>query len=97
MVNALLCQFSGFPLVSDIDTLIPQTRSHVFKKTMANIKDSIIEGNSFADALSLYPGVFSAIYINMVHSGETSGTLEIVLERLADIAEKQQALRSQIK
>ncbi|MBC2695244.1 MAG: type II secretion system inner membrane protein GspF [Desulfobacteraceae bacterium] len=88
---------AGFPLVSAIDTLIPQTGSHVFKKTLANIKDSIVEGKSFADALSLYPGVFSAIYINMVRSGETSGTLEIVLERLADIAEKQQALRSQIR
>ena len=88
---------AGFPLVSAIDALIPQTGSHVFKKTLANIKDSIVEGKSFADALSLYPGVFSAIYINMVRSGETSGTLEIVLERLADIAEKQQALRSQIR
>jgi len=88
---------AGFPLVSAIDTLIPQTGSHVFKKTLANIKDSIVEGKSFADALSLYPEVFSAIYINMVRSGETSGTLEIVLERLADIAEKQQALRSQIR
>jgi general secretion pathway protein F len=88
---------AGFPLVSAIDTLIPQTGSHIFKKTLANIKDSIVEGNSFADALSLYPGVFSAIYINMVRSGETSGTLEIVLERLADIAEKQEALRSQIR
>jgi len=88
---------AGFPLVSAIDTLIPQTGSHVFKKTLANIKDSIVEGKSFADALSLYPGVFSAIYINMVRSGETSGTLEIVLERLADIAEKQQALKSQIR
>ncbi|MBW2738458.1 MAG: type II secretion system F family protein, partial [Deltaproteobacteria bacterium] len=88
---------SGFPLVSAIDTLIPQTGSYVFKKTLTNIKDSIVEGKSFADALSLYPEVFSAIYINMVRSGETSGTLEIVLERLADIAEKQQALRSQIR
>jgi len=88
---------AGFPLVSAIDTLIPQTRSHVFKKTLSHIKDSVVEGKSFADALSLYPGIFSAIYINMVRAGETSGTLEIVLERLADIAEKQQALRSQIR
>jgi len=44
---------AGFPLVSAIDTLIPQTGSHVFKKTLANIKDSIVEGKSFADALSL--------------------------------------------
>ncbi|MDL1967402.1 MAG: type II secretion system inner membrane protein GspF [Deltaproteobacteria bacterium] len=88
---------AGFPLVSAIDTLIPQIGPYIFKKTLSNIKDSIIEGNSFANALSLYPEIFSDIYINMVRSGETSGTLEIVLERLADIAEKQQALRSQIK
>ena len=57
-----------------------------------------IEGKSFADALSLYPGIFFAIYINMLRADETtSANLEIVLERLADITEKQQALRSQIR
>ena len=39
---------AGFPLVSALDTLIPQTRSQVFKKILAKIKDSIGEGNSFA-------------------------------------------------
>ncbi len=88
---------AGFPLVSAIDALIPSTKSHTLKKYLARIKDSIVEGNSFARALSLYPGIFPPLYINMVRAGETSGTLEIVLERLAEITEKQQALKNKIQ
>jgi len=88
---------AGFPLVSALDALVPQTKSHGFKKILAQIKDLIVEGNSFAWALSNYPGQFSPLYINMVRAGETSGTLEIVLERLADITEKQQALKNRIQ
>ncbi len=88
---------AGFPLVSALDALVPQTKSHGFKKILAQIKDSIVEGNSFARALSNYPGQFSPLYVNMVRAGETSGTLEIVLERLADITEKQQALKNRIQ
>jgi general secretion pathway protein F len=88
---------AGFPLVTAIDTLIPQTKSHSFKKLLSQIKDAIIEGSSFAAAISQYPETFSSLYINMVHAGETSGTLEIVLNRLADITEKQQALYIRIR
>lgn len=88
---------AAFPLVSAVDTLVPQTKSSKLKKTLAHIKDSIVEGNSFADSLSQYPEIFSSLYLNMVRAGETSGTLEIVLERLADIMEKQQTLNNKIK
>ncbi len=88
---------AGFPLVSAIDALIPQTKSKAFKRMLARIKDAIVEGNSFAAALSLYPGTFSTLYANMVKAGETSGTLEIVLDQLADITEKQQALKNRIR
>lgn len=88
---------AGFPLVSALDALIPQTRSYRLKTTLAQIKDAIVEGQSFAQALSQYPGIFSPLFVNMVRAGETSGTLEIVLERLADITEKQQDLRNRIQ
>lgn len=88
---------AGFPLVNAIQALIPQTRSHAFRKIISRIKDGIEEGSSFAGALALYPNVFSAVYINMVRAGESSGTLDIVLERLADISEKQQALAHRIR
>ncbi|NQT68158.1 MAG: type II secretion system F family protein [Desulfobacteraceae bacterium] len=88
---------AGIPLVSAIDSLIQHTGSKVLKRQMSKIKDSVVEGNSFARSLSLYPRTFSELYENMVHAGETSGTLEIVLERLADITEKQQALKQSIQ
>ena len=88
---------AGFPLVSALDALLPQIKSFAFNKVLAQIKDSILEGNSFAGALSMYPDTFSALYKNMVHAGETSGTLEIVLEQLADIMEKQQDLQNRIR
>jgi len=88
---------AGFPLVSAIYTLIPQASSTTFKRILSQIKDAIEEGSSFAEALALYPDTFSPIYINMVKSGESSGTLELVLERLADISERQQALSNRIR
>jgi general secretion pathway protein F len=88
---------AGLPLVSAMDSIISQTRSHKFKKILSQIKDAIVEGKSFSDALSPYPHLFSPLYTNMIHAGETSGTLEIVLDRLAEIAEKQQALKSRIR
>jgi general secretion pathway protein F len=88
---------AGFPLVSALDALLPQTPSFALKRTLARVKDLVVEGNSFAHALSQFPGIFPPIYMNMVRAGESSGTLEIVLERLAEITEKQQALANRIK
>jgi general secretion pathway protein F len=87
---------AGFTLVSAMETLIAQFPSPALKKTIAKIKNDIVEGSSFGDALDSFPNVFSPIYVNMVRAGETSGTLEIVLERLADITEKQEALKNRV-
>jgi general secretion pathway protein F len=88
---------AGFPLVSAIDALIPQTKTYRLKTVLAQVKDAIVEGQSFAQALSQYPKIFPPLYVNMVRAGETSGTLEIVLERLAEITEKQQDLTNRIQ
>lgn len=87
---------AGFPLVSALETLMVQFPSPTLKKTIAKIKDAVVEGSTFADSLNSFPAVFSPIYANMVRAGETSGTLEIVLERLADITESQEALKNKV-
>ncbi|MGB5985207.1 MAG: type II secretion system inner membrane protein GspF [Desulfobacterales bacterium] len=87
---------AGFPLVGALDTLIPQIPRRGLKKTLTQIKTAVVEGSSLAAALSQFSRIFSPLYINMVRAGESSGTLEIVLERLADTMEKQQALKSRI-
>jgi general secretion pathway protein F len=87
---------AGFPLVSAMDALMAQFPGPALKKMVAQVKNAVVEGSSFADALGSFPAVFSGIYVNMVRVGETSGTLEIVLNRLADITEKQEELKNRV-
>lgn len=88
---------AGFTIVEAMDALLSQTKKYSHKKLLARIKDAILGGSSLTDAVSQFPNLFSPLYVNMVRAGESSGTLEIVLERLADISEKQVALQGRIK
>ena len=88
---------AGIPLVQSLDSLIEQTRNPALKKVVAQIKDSVNEGNTLTSALGEHPGLFSSIFINMVRAGEASGSLDIVLERLAEFTEKQEALKSKFQ
>ena len=88
---------AGVTLVASLDALIAQVTNPLLKKIMAQVKESVNEGNSLASSLSQHPKVFSQIYINMVRAGEASGTLDLVLERLAEFSEHQQALRGRFK
>lgn len=87
---------AGIPLVDSITALIDQTTNIKFKQILSDVKNRLNEGSNLADALSNYPSVFSNLYVNMVRAGETSGTLEIVLERLADYTENQAKLKAKI-
>lgn len=88
---------AGFPLLKAVATLVPQARTKAFKRVLSRVKDAIEEGNSFAEALGAHPQVFSAVYINMVKAGEASGTLEVVLERLADFSEKREDTKKKVQ
>lgn len=88
---------AGFPLVQAVATVADQTRSQALQKVLSRVKDALEEGHSFADALKLFPRVFSPVYVNMVAAGESSGTLEVVLERLADFAERREETRKKIQ
>ncbi len=88
---------AGFPLVSALEAVITQTESARFKTVLAQLREKVVEGQSLAEALQAYPSIFSPVYINMIRAGEASGTLELVMERLADISEKQEAMKSRIR
>ncbi|MFC1838695.1 type II secretion system inner membrane protein GspF [Thermodesulfobacteriota bacterium] len=87
---------AGIPLVSSLELLITQEANPLLKKILAQIKESVNEGNSLASSLSQHTRYFSQIYINMVESGEASGSLDLVLERLAEFSENQEALKGKI-
>ncbi|WP_028318815.1 type II secretion system inner membrane protein GspF [Desulfobulbus elongatus] len=88
---------AGIPLVPALNGLIEQTGNRVFKTVLAQIKEAVNEGNSLTTALADHPRLFSKIYINMVRAGEASGSLDVVLERLAEFGENQHAIRSRVK
>jgi general secretion pathway protein F len=88
---------AGIPLVGALDALMEQTTSPPLKRIIAQVKESVNEGNSLTASLSKHPKLFSNIYINMVRAGEASGSLDVVLERLADFGEHQQALKGRFQ
>jgi general secretion pathway protein F len=88
---------AGLPLVPSLSALAPQIRNQFLRATVVRIREEVNEGNSFTGALSHFPAIFPPFYINMARAGEASGTLNLVLERLADFQEKQQEMRSKIR
>ena len=74
-----------------------QTPNAPLKKIIAQIKESVNEGNSLTVSLTRHPRLFSNIYVNMVRAGEASGSLDVVLERLAEFGEHQQALKGRFQ
>lgn len=87
---------AGIPLVPALTGLIEQTSSKSLQTIITQIKDAVNEGNSLTDALAEHPRLFSKVYVNMVRAGEASGSLDVVLDRLAEFGERQQAMRSRI-
>ncbi|MCF8127269.1 MAG: type II secretion system inner membrane protein GspF [Deltaproteobacteria bacterium] len=88
---------AGITLVASLEAMLMQVSNQGLKRVLAQIKESVNEGNSLARALSNHPRVFSNVYINMVRAGEASGSLELVLHRLADLSEQEQALKGRLK
>jgi general secretion pathway protein F len=87
---------AGVPLLESIAALTEQVENEQLVRVLRTVRESLNEGTSFSKSLEQHPRVFPALYINMVAAGEASGTLEAVLERLADFMEGQTRLRSKV-
>ncbi|WP_127717309.1 type II secretion system inner membrane protein GspF [Halobacteriovorax sp. HLS] len=84
-------------IVEAFSALVDQTDNQKLKIILAEIKQKVNEGSSLAKALSDYPKVFDNVYVNMVEAGESSGTLQVVLLKLADFTEAQVKLKNKVK
>ncbi|MCC6620247.1 MAG: type II secretion system inner membrane protein GspF [Deltaproteobacteria bacterium] len=87
---------SGIQLVDAIGAIAEQLENAYFKKVLTEVKRLVSEGSTLANALKKHPKVFSDLYVNMVGSGEASGTLDVVFDRLADVIESQVKLRGKL-
>ncbi|MCP4138043.1 MAG: type II secretion system F family protein [bacterium] len=88
---------AGLPLTVAIADIIDQIDNKHFRNVVADIRGKIEEGSSFSNALERHRTIFSDMYINMVRVGENLGSLDEVIERLAEMEEKTNTLKSKVK
>ncbi|VGO22176.1 type II secretion system F family protein [Pontiella sulfatireligans] len=67
-----------------------------FKEVLTEVWKDVNGGASFADALARHPKVFERFYSNMVRGGEASGSLELIMRRIAELMERRQKLRAKV-
>lgn len=84
-------------IVQALSALVDQVDNAQLKLVLSEVKQKVNEGSSLSKAMAEYPKIFSTVYTNMVDAGESSGTLDVVLLRLADFTEAQVKLKNKIK
>ncbi len=84
-------------VIESLTAIIDQIENPQFKKILSQIREDVNEGASLSEAMAKYPKLFSPLYTNMVKAGESSGSLEIVMNRLADFTEHQFELRAKVR
>jgi type II secretory pathway component PulF len=88
---------AGLPLIKALMSLRDQMQDNKLRLVLSQVIEGIERGDSFSESLARFPNVFSRLYVNMIKSGELSGSLDEVLKRLATLLEKQQRLLKRVK
>ena len=88
---------AGLPLATSLRTVAQQTQAKAMKTIVEEILANVESGKTLHDSFSQYPDVFNGVYLALIKAGETSGTLDLALKRLADQEEKDAAMMSKIR
>ena len=88
---------SNVPLVDSLTTVLRQVSHPVLVSALTQIRNQVNEGQSFHRALGEYPKIFNSTYVSLCEAGESSGTLDIVLLKLAEFTESQAELNHKIR
>lgn len=88
---------AGVPLVQSFDIVADGLDNPKLRKLVKEIRSDVSAGNSFASAIRRHPDYFDELFCNLVDSGEQSGALETMLERVATYKEKTESLKAKIK
>jgi type IV pilus assembly protein PilC len=88
---------SGLPILRALSILADQTSNGELARDLNECRLDIEQGSSLSAAIQKHPKVFSNLFVSMVKSGETGGSLDSVLLRLADMIENEVKLRGKIK
>ena len=87
---------SGIKLTEALSVLTLQVSDVRFKNAIVDIRDRVVTGESFTDALSDYGDFFDVIYVSMVRVGEVTGSLGLSLSTIAGFMEKRRRVESKV-
>ena len=88
---------AGVPLVQSFDIVGEGLENPGMRDLVMSVKNDVASGTGLANGLEKHPKYFDELYVSLVASGETSGTLETMLDRVATYKEKSEALKAKIK
>lgn len=88
---------AGVPIARTLNTLKSQTKKKAFKDIIDDVLKRVEGGESLAKALERHSNLFNKLYTSLVRAGEASGSLDVILARIATYLEKEMALRNQVK
>lgn len=88
---------AGVPLIQSFDIVADGLENPTLRELVLDIKNDVAAGNNFAGALKKHPQHFDDLFCNLVDSGEKSGALETMLDRVAMYMEKTETLKKKVK
>lgn len=88
---------AGVPLIQAFDIVAEGLENPRLRDVVLEIKNDVAAGNNFAGALRKHPKYFDELFCNLVNSGEQSGALETMLDRVATYMEKTETLKKKVK
>ena len=88
---------AGVPLVQSFELVADGVDNKNLSSLVRQIRDDVSSGSSFAHSLRKHPKYFDDLFCNLIESGEQSGTLEKMLDRVATYKEKTEATKAKIK
>lgn len=88
---------AGLPLVQAFRIVGDGLENRGLRQVVAALATAVANGMTLSESLRRFPRQFDALYCNLVEAGEQSGTLEIMLDRLATLGEKSEALRARVR
>ncbi len=88
---------AGVPLVQSFEIVAEGLDNLTMREVVNGIKSEVEGGNTFAGAIRKYPLYFDDLFCSLVESGEQSGALETMLDRVAQYKEKSELLKQKIK
>ena len=88
---------AGVPLVQAFDIVAEGTDHEKMRELITTIRTDVASGTGLAATLAKHPVYFDDLFCALVASGENSGTLEVMLDRVATYKEKTEALKAKIK